>query len=122
SLGPPACATDTRIVGPHAGATAFGGATGAAIPNVAPPRSGIGRPAAAIAKWSCRNRGARRLVATGPALCLGRDRPQPVRLLGVGPVGLRAGRDSPGPHYISADPRWDPGTPFASPAGRPRLP
>ena len=50
-----------------------------------------------------------RTVATGPAICLGRYRAGPVRLFGADPVDLRAGRNSPGPHHISADQRRRPG-------------
>ncbi len=63
-----------------------------------------------------RSRGA---VTVGPALCVGRNRPGPVRLFGVDPVVVCAGGNSFGPHHISADLRRNPGSALASPSRRP---
>ena len=82
----------------------------------------IRRTTAAVAERPRRNRGARGVVAAGPAVRVGRDRARPVRLFRAGPVVLRAGGYPLGPHHLSADQRRDPGAPFASPAGRSRLP
>ena len=76
----------------------------------APPRRRTG------VERARRDRGARRVVAPGPTLCVGRDGARPVRLFGPGPVELCASGNSLGPHHLSADQRRDPGAPLASPA------
>ena len=88
------------------------------------PHHGVapGRTAVAADEQPRRYRGAGSAVTAGPALRVGRNRTGPVRLLGVDPVVLRAGRNSLGPHHISADLRRRPGPTLASPSRRSGFP
>ena len=71
------------------------GPTAAALLRALRYRPAPSRPPGAAAELARRDRGARRAVAAGLPLRLGRHRTGPLRLLGAGPVGLRPGRCAP---------------------------